>query len=210
MRCNYRLLIEAMNRRFYPNHSKSLYRIQLRTTVREPKQSLPELAQSIRALASEAYPSADNQLLDSLCCDHFVEALQDREMKIQLISGNSDRFDDIVSQAIKYEAWTQAHRAKIGKRFMYNVHADNSSKIEAECNQSEIDCNALQNECLRLSADLGILKRKLTQLQDQVNYLINKPDHKKQIRYYYCHVTGHIKPKCPNLAEKRNTSSGSR
>ena len=210
VRYNYRLLIEAMNRRFYPNHSESLYRTQLRTTVREPKQSLPALAQSIRALASQAYPSADNQLLDSLCCDHFIEALQDRDMKMQLISGNSDRFDDIVSQAIKYEAWSQAHRAETGKRFMYNVHADNSSKIEAECNQSKIDCNALQNECFRLSAELGILKGKLTQLQYQLNDLINKPDHKKQIKCYYCHVAGHIKPKCPKLAEKRNTSSGSR
>ena len=115
-----------------------------------------------------------------------------------------------MSQAIKYEAWSQAHRTKTGKRFMYNVHANNHSKIEAECNQSEIDCNALRNECLRLSAELGILKGKLTQLQYQFNDLINKPDHKKQIKCYYCHVTGHIKPKCPKLAEKRNASSGSR
>ena len=148
LKCNYRLLIEAMNRRFYLNHSESLYRTQLRTTVREPKQSLSELAQSIRVLASQAYPTVDKQLLDYLCCDHFIEALQDEDMKIHLISGNTDRFDDIVSQAIKYEAWNEAHRMKTGKRLMYSVHADNSSVVGIECNQSEIDCNALRNKCL--------------------------------------------------------------
>ena len=207
MTSNYQMLIEALNRRFGPILCERLYRMQLRTTVRGPKQPLPQLAQSIKVLASQAYPSADKHLLDSLCCDHFIEALHDDDMKMMLMNSNIDSFDDIVARAVKYEALCQVSKIKTGKRVAYSVDADKSTVMESNNTQSNADCSVLQSKCVRLSDEMNIIKRKLKQLQDQLNGFTKQIDDKKHIWCYFCHQQGHIKPKCPKLAEKRRNSS---
>ena len=201
IRRNYRQLVEAMNRRFHPNHSESLYRTQLRTITRGPRQSLPQLAQTIRALAAQAYPTADNRLLDSLCCDHFLEALQDGDMKMRLIGGNIDRFDDMVSQAIKFEAWGQAHGLKTSKRYVHEV-STNSPQLDKHVDMTK-HCNNVEQSQRSSYHELNDIKEKLKHLQDLMQGLLKQSDGKRSIECYYCHEKGHIKPSCPKLAEER-------
>ena len=106
LRWNFRHLVEAMDR-FHPNHSESLYCTQLRTRTCRAKESLPQLAQAIRALARQAYPDEDD--------------------KIRLIGGNVERFDDLVSQAIKYEAWSQSCKMKPGRRYVFEIQKEDVS-----------------------------------------------------------------------------------
>ena len=207
LRQNYRQLVEAMDRRFHPNHSESLYRTQLRTRTRRAKESLPQLAQAIRALARQAYPTADHQLLDSLCGDHFIEALQDDEMKMRLIGGNVERFDDLVSQAIKYEAWSESCKMKPGRRYVSEIHRDDTSVMDAMDDQPAKGCNALQGI---KNTDMTEVNQKLKILQDLLNELLGKTDRKKPVQCFYCHEAGHIRPNCPKLTGDKKFSPGTK
>ena len=93
----------------------------------------------------QAYPTADYQLLNSLCGDHFIKALQDDKMKIRLIGGNVHRFDDLVAQAIKYEAWSQPCYMKPGKQYVSEIQKEDASRMEVIDEQPPKGCNTLQD-----------------------------------------------------------------
>ncbi len=72
-----------MRQRFAPSNQTELYKIQLKSRTRQRDETLSELGQSVRRLASMAYPDASTELVEILAKDHFIEALQDSEMRLK-------------------------------------------------------------------------------------------------------------------------------
>ena len=61
-RMNYHAFVESLSKRFNPGNRVNLYRTQLRTKARRDKETLPQLAQSIRTMAARAYLRAEREL----------------------------------------------------------------------------------------------------------------------------------------------------
>ena len=80
-RRNYTELLAALESRFNPANQTLYYRVQLKSKTKADNESLPELAQAIRRLATQAYPDASYDLLETLTLDHFVDALVDTDMR---------------------------------------------------------------------------------------------------------------------------------
>ena len=81
---NLNRLIEALRARFDPQRDSGIYRAQLRARTRYRGESLPELAGSIRRLTGKAYCNHSVQVKEDIAKDHFVDALDDREMQKQI------------------------------------------------------------------------------------------------------------------------------
>lgn len=215
-RRDYNALLNAMNRRFDPGNNASLYRVQLRTRSRKDRETLPQLAQSIRTLATNAYPTADHRLFDSLCCDHFIDALQDDDLKMRLLHADCDRFDDLVAHAIKFEACVKARQLKQNKRYVREVtFADEVSNEVSEFNANAYsqDCNAV------MTGKSGIDAKELQKLQEQLQALtklVADMCSAKQgnltprpITCFGCGKSGHKRPDCPDkpFGNSRGTNS---
>ena len=76
-RGNYHELVSALMRRFSPTNQSEIFKVQLKSRTRKPKGTLPELAQAVRRLTRQAYPTAPSDFLESLAKECFVEALDD-------------------------------------------------------------------------------------------------------------------------------------
>ena len=81
---HYDSLVAALSRRFNPGNRTELYRVQLRNRVRQDRESIPQLAQSIRHLTLQAYPQANGDLFDVLCRDHFLDSLSDSDLRFKV------------------------------------------------------------------------------------------------------------------------------
>ena len=69
-------------RNLYQRSGSSYTRLNARCCERDEK--LPDLASSLRRLISRAYPEAVPDLQDSLAKDQFIDALEDREIRMKL------------------------------------------------------------------------------------------------------------------------------
>ena len=107
---HYDSLVAALSRRFNPGNRTELYRVQLRNRVRQDRESIPQLAQSIRHLTLQAYPQANGDLFEVLCRDHFLDALSDSDLRFKVYQAQTKTFDEAVAVAIQMEAFQQADK----------------------------------------------------------------------------------------------------
>jgi hypothetical protein len=64
--CAYRDLCETLEARFAPTNQTELYQTMLKEKHQKPKETLPELKESIRRLAHLAYPTAPREVKEMI------------------------------------------------------------------------------------------------------------------------------------------------
>jgi hypothetical protein len=62
-----------------------MHRARLKGRIMGGKESLPELAQSIKKLTRWEYPTADQAVANKLALENFVDALTDPDMRLREI-----------------------------------------------------------------------------------------------------------------------------
>ena len=112
VRENYVTLKEALREKFVPKERVELHKAEFRARHREREEKLPDLASSLRRLVSRAYPEAVPDLQDSLAKDQFIDALEDREIRMKLRESGPKTLDEAVSRALQIEAMYESRRGK--------------------------------------------------------------------------------------------------
>ena len=111
-----------------------LHKAEFRARRRERDKKLPDLSSSLRRLASQAYPEAVPHLQDSLAKDQFIDALEDREIRIKLRESGPKTLDEAVHRALQIEAMYEAESRRSKGRSVWVVQellrSENSELIE--------------------------------------------------------------------------------
>ena len=200
-RRNYEVLVASLNKRFNPGNQVNLFRTQLRTRTRKDRETLSQLAQSIRNLASQAYPRADRELFESLCCDHFLDATGDSELRNMLCLVQPQRFDDLVSMAVQLEANRQSERNKQPRRYVREVGLSNlESQPKVQKGDKSVTCSSIEKT--NGQSKMEDLLEKLLKLMEEFNSKRQPSSLKKEydvskMKCFNCGDLGHIKRKCP-------------
>ena len=108
VRENYATLKEALREKFVPKERVELHKAEFRARHRKRDEKLPDLASSLSRLVSRAYPEAVPDLKDSLAKDQFIDALEDREIRVKLRESGPKTLDEAVSRALQIEAMYEA------------------------------------------------------------------------------------------------------
>ena len=187
---NYHCFVDALTKRLNPGDKTELFRIQLRNTFRRDQESLPQLAQLIRNLAGKAYPEAKGSLLEILCKDHFLDALDDPDMRFKVFQSKPASLDEAVGLAVEMEVFKQAEKHRPGGNWRKNVREigiGNKSDIVANKETVEV---MLQDMVGRLTTSINEIRQEVRELKEA------KAARSQDFRCWNCGELGHNRRNC--------------
>ena len=93
-----------------------MYRVQLRNGLRQTNESLPELVQHIRQLASQAYPGANADVLDVLGKDYIIDSIDDPDIRWNIYQTKPENLDRAICTAVEFEAYKSAEKRRTSSK----------------------------------------------------------------------------------------------
>lgn len=111
-RRSYEELERALSHRFGSKNRTENFRVQLKNLVRKRDQTLPELGQFIKRLSRKAYPSAPSDLMETLCRDHFIDALTVSNIRLRIQQARPKNIDEATKLAVELDAFHQAEKQR--------------------------------------------------------------------------------------------------
>lgn len=201
-RRSYVELSTALSRRFGSENRTELFRVQLKNLVRKRDQSLPELAQYIKRLSRKAYPNAPRDLLETLCRDHFIDALTDSDMRLRIQQAHPKTIDDATKLSVELDAFNMAEKQR-EKRATTAVRNVTVSDYANEKSFSADDIKACMGE---ISKELVEMRKEIaTMKKSKDTCAANSKPSTKEIRCWNC-GGNHFRRNCPKA--KKSSSSG--
>lgn len=158
-RTDFTKLKAALIQRFNPENQTDLYRTQLKTLVRGPEESLPELGQKVRRLVGQSYPSVNNEVWQMLAKEHFLDALTDKEMRLYIQQNRPKTLDEAVQISIEIEASQKAEKQRPAvRKYLREVEIPQYNIEEVAANNTTPSSNDSTN-WESLKSDIEELKK---------------------------------------------------
>ena len=151
-RTDFNLLVRTLKDRFGSEYRAEVFRSRFQTKVKGRNESIAELAQSVRKLTRKAYPSASQQLLDTLSLDHFIDAISDADIRLRLMESRPSDLNAAESLAIRLESYREAERQR-----SRTVRATTST-CSSDALPAERDINSLKQDLNSLATSVEKLK----------------------------------------------------
>lgn len=101
----YPSVVEALRKRFGHHQQAEVYRARLKARMRARGEPLPQLAQEMETLVRRAYPAAQEDMVVVLTRDHFVDALQDRNLQLYVKQAHPMDVQEALARALELEAF---------------------------------------------------------------------------------------------------------
>ncbi|CAG2208406.1 unnamed protein product [Mytilus edulis] len=172
-RLNYDYLVSALTSRFEPANQVNMYKVQMNSIYRKPSQTLPEMAQEIRRVTRQAYPTAPIEIRDQLAKDCFVRAINDPKIQLSIFQREPKTIDDCVRFGLEYEAFTVDQKRLNNAKPATRMLSENDD-----------------------SAEYDVVTR-LAKISEQMEKLTNKEGQNfSRMTCFYCGNKGHIKKEC--------------
>ncbi|KAK3728412.1 hypothetical protein QZH41_020431, partial [Actinostola sp. cb2023] len=111
-RRNFKSLTAALATRFGTENKTEMFRVNVNNRQREKDESLPELAQAIRRLTRQAYPSAAVDLRDILARDYFLDAITETDMRWKIRQARPKSLNEALGVAVELEAFMSAEKQR--------------------------------------------------------------------------------------------------
>jgi len=100
-------LTETLKNRFGGASFQEKNRIELKNRRRRKEESLKTLHIDIRRLSALAYPDTDHKTREVLSCDHFIDALADKDLVSKIRERRPRDLDTALQIALELEVWAQ-------------------------------------------------------------------------------------------------------
>ncbi|KAJ8022109.1 hypothetical protein HOLleu_39511 [Holothuria leucospilota] len=178
-RRDYPSLVNALSRRFDPAHQTEVFRIQLKNRTRRKEESLPELAQEIRRLTRQAYPGAPSEVPGLMAKDHFMDALDDPEVRLAMYQARPRTLDEALRISLEMEAFQKVERQRniSGRKALRAVEGPNQrgpTPAASTNDVSESVSSAIAESMKMYQGALGDMQSTLKSLKDEVQALQGK------------------------------------
>ena len=145
-RRQYDSLVAALRDRFEPENQTQLHRAQLKARIRQPNETLPQLAHDIRKLVRDANPLVPANIREAMAKDSFLDALNDRDLELAVFQGQPKTLQDALKVAMEMEAFHKSHGKGVTLR---------------SCKQKECSTDTETGTLADLRAELDRLREEL-------------------------------------------------
>ena len=137
-------------------------------------------------LAIKAYPEARGNLLEMLCRDHFIDALNEPDMRFRIFQSKVGTLDQAVEVAVEMEAFQMAekHRGNAYSRKMVQ-----EVTISSKQHSQEFET--------KIRETMEALSKVINSLKEEVQELKYKRNRNSEnIRCWNCGNQGHSRKDC--------------
>ncbi|UYV71059.1 K02A2.6-like [Cordylochernes scorpioides] len=110
LRLDFNALIDALESRYGEEHYQQLHVVKFKNRLQENKESLQDLANDIRRLATLAFPTCPSETQDFMAQQQFIDAIVDPETQRFARLSSATTLQETLVQAMKHEAAQQASR----------------------------------------------------------------------------------------------------
>ena len=180
--CTLNELKERLERRYGPGELAESFLAQLKARRRHAKETLPELAENIRELVSQAYPEAPQGFSERLAVVHFKDALLDADIRFAVHRAKPNDLDAAVLAAVEAESYLRIEQQR--ERPGY-ARATASTDTE--------------QRLLKIEESQNQLAEMFKQLMSQS---LQPRQPRQPIQCYGCRQYGHIARFCPQQIPK--------
>lgn len=98
-------MVRKLQTRYGSEEQTSLFRIQLRTYRQGHGESLSNVVQEIRRLVSLAYPGPTSDIIETIACDAFADALRDQDLAQKVREREPRNLDAAYKHAVRLDAY---------------------------------------------------------------------------------------------------------
>ena len=150
-----------------------------------------------------AYPDDDSAMMEVLGIDHFIDALQEEEMRSKVRQRCPKTLREAVQTSLELESFQLASRQR--SRTVRGVKIDSSSKSEADTTAAHFQKQVLG--CLREGLQ-EVLSQYSTVRGEREKQAPRYQQRRKQLICWSCDQPGHVRKNCPKEKEKTEVKSG--
>ncbi|XP_072177220.1 uncharacterized protein [Diadema setosum] len=180
----YSELVTQLEKRFGPGEQAENFLLELRMRRRGRDESVQELGQAIRDLSSLAYPEMGTVARERLAKVHFMEAINEPEIRASIFRSNPVTLDDAIQAALATESFMKSEKARDRHRQSRPIRT-----VDAKTESAPMDD--------RTKKEIGELKASVKQLSDMIQKLIAPPTSRSDPVCYNCGNPGHFSRACP-------------
>ena len=182
---DYLTLVKALEERFSPPSQTDLYRVQFRERRQRAGETLPELGQAMNRLVHMAFPSAPDEVKETLATDQFINALADSDVRIRIKQAHPKDLNDAVRLAVELDAYNQAEKQSSVRATRHEETLDNFKTLLTD-----------------LSKKVDNLQKTQFVPQRMHETGPDTPTQKERKTCYYCKKPGHFRRDCRKLKRK--------
>lgn len=178
---NYQDLKAALMKQFGSTGKTQVHKAQLRGLKKRENETLPQLSQRIRQLVQDAYPELNGQdrFIESICLEHFIDALDNFDMQIDIFKSRPETLDDALTNALEYEGFNEARAMKQKNLHQAHIREVGAREKEGTNDQLQRQVNQLTQQMSELTKMLGANgpKRERGNFSNIVCFNCNEPGH---------------------------------
>ncbi len=106
----YEALLDELDKIFGPGDEEQVYAMRLKARIRKPDESIQQLGQAIKELASLAYPTMPLQYRDMLSQEAFTDAVNDTNLRQAIFRDKASTLDEAIRAAQAWESYQQIEK----------------------------------------------------------------------------------------------------
>ncbi len=211
-------LKDRLERRFGPGQLSENHLMELRCRRQAPRETLRELGQAIRELATLAYPEIADEGKDRLARGHFSDAIEDQAVREGIFRARPNTLDEAIRAAMATESFLKIEEQRTGHRQRYARVLGGEAEapqlgLEKECDdihwrttraiqEAQAETRAwMATQLAEIKCTDRVRKR---EEEDSNAYQGRRPT--VDIVCYRCHKKGHYARNCRKTADENPKS----
>ena len=213
-------LVCQLKARYGSQDQTSMYRLKLKTYRQASGETLNSVMLETRRLMALAYPGPSNDLLETVACDAFIDALGDQELAQKVREKEPSNLESAYKHAVRFDAYgkasNQGHtcerrlgRVKLTKEnFSKGESLDHRFQhIEQEMKEILAKIEQLNPERSEKFSASGTDFGGRYERKQKTEFVPRNPSNRNfnrptEIVCFGCGISGHIRRNCPKSIEK--------
>jgi len=197
-------LQNSLEARFAPRNQDEYYKAQLRSCFRKKGETLPELGQTIQRLVSLAYPGCPPEIRDRLAKDHFLGAVQDENLKLEIWRHHPSSLQEAIRVGVEWEAFLRAGVRQKPVSSACRDYEEAEDKSEDNANRTVIaKLEEKVEELIRQNKKLAENHQNALGRRYESEY--RRRDSKRTgVQCWNCNVSGHYQSECTKPLNRYN------